>query len=121
MQGLFDASLFIEQQRLPELFCGFPFRKGESPTAYPVACSPQAWSVAAVFLLLQGCLCITFDSYNKKLTFYKPVLPDYIKQVKISNLRFGDEVFELELVKYDHDIGIHLLKKPVGWEIVNIK
>ena len=121
MQGLFDASLFIEQQRLPELFCGFPFRKGESPTAYPVACSPQAWSVAAVFLLLQGCLRLTFDSHNKKLTLYKPVLPDYIKQVKISNLRFGDEVFELELVKYDHDIGIHLLKKPAGWEIVNIK
>jgi glycogen debranching enzyme len=121
MQGLFDASLFIEQQRLPELFCGFPMRKGESPTAYPVACSPQAWSVAAVFLLLQACLRISFDGHNKKLTLYKPVFPDYIKQVKISNLRFGDEVFELDLVKYEHDIGIHLLKKPAGWEIVTIK
>src|SRR5262249_44777269 len=49
MQGLFEASLFIELQRLPELFCGFPFRKGEAPTSYPVACSPQAWSVATVF------------------------------------------------------------------------
>jgi glycogen debranching enzyme len=121
MQGLFDASLFIEQQRLPELFCGFPFRRGESPTAYPVACSPQAWSVAAVFLLLQACLRISFDGHNKKLTLYKPVFPDYIKQVRISNLRFGNEVFELDLVKYEHDIGIHLLKKPSGWEIVTIK
>ena len=121
MQGLFDASLFIELQRLPELFCGFPFRRGEAPTAYPVACSPQAWSVAAVFLLLQASLRITFDGFNKKLTLYKPVLPDYIKQIRISNLRFGDEQFELEMVKYDHDLGIHLIKKPVGWEIVTIK
>ncbi|WP_205510586.1 amylo-alpha-1,6-glucosidase [Longitalea arenae] len=121
MQGLFDASLFIEQQRLPELFCGFPLRRGESPTAYPVACSPQAWSVAAVFLLIQGCLRVTFDAYNKKLTLYKPMLPDYIKQIRISNLRFGNEVFELEMIRYEHDLGIHLIKKPVGWEIVAIK
>ncbi|WP_207510605.1 amylo-alpha-1,6-glucosidase [Longitalea luteola] len=121
MQGLFDASLFIEQQRLPELFCGFPFRRGESPTAYPVACSPQAWSVAAVFLLIQGCLRVTFDAHNKKLTLYKPMLPDYIKQIRISNLRFGNEVFELEMIRYEHDLGIHCIKKPVGWEIVAIK
>jgi glycogen debranching enzyme len=121
MQGLFDASLFIELQRLPELFCGFPFRRGEAPTAYPVACSPQAWSVAAVFLLVQACLRISFDGHEKKLTLYKPVLPDYIKQLRISNLRFGDEQFELDMVKYEHDLGIHLMKKPEDWEIVTIK
>ncbi len=65
MQGLFDASLFIELQRLPELFCGFPFRRGEAPTSYPVACSPQAWSVAAVFLVLQACLQISIDAFQK--------------------------------------------------------
>lgn len=121
MQGLFDASLFIEQQRLPELFCGFAFRRGESPTAYPVACSPQAWSVAAVFLLLQACLRITFDAHNKKMELYKPVVPDYIKHIRISNLRFGEEVFELDLIRYEHDTGIQVIKKPVGWEIVAIK
>src|SRR5690606_5108746 len=38
-QALFDASLYIDLQRLPELYCGFPARKGEAPTTYPVACS----------------------------------------------------------------------------------
>src|SRR5690606_37809219 len=52
--ALFNASLYIDLQRLPELFCGFPFRKGEAPTTYPVACSPQAWSVASVFMLVQS-------------------------------------------------------------------
>jgi glycogen debranching enzyme len=121
MQGLFDASLFIDLQRLPELFCGFPFRRGEAPTAYPVACSPQAWSVAAVFILLQACLRITFDGYHKKLTLYKPVLPEYIKELTISRLRFANEEFELRIIRYQHDLGIQLLKKPAGWEVVNIK
>ncbi|MFW5700564.1 MAG: glycogen debranching N-terminal domain-containing protein, partial [Cyclobacteriaceae bacterium] len=34
VKGLFDASLFLELQRLPELFCGFTRRKGEGTTAY---------------------------------------------------------------------------------------
>jgi glycogen debranching enzyme len=120
-QGLFDASLFIELQRLPELFCGFPFRRGEAPTSYPVACSPQAWSVAAVFLLMQSCLRITIDAFEKKMTFHQPALPEYLKEVKISGLKFGDEEFALEVMKYEHDLGIHLIKKPKGWEVVTIK
>jgi glycogen debranching enzyme len=121
MQGLFDASLFIELQRLPELFCGFPFRPGEAPTAYPVACSPQAWSVAAVFLLLQACLQIEIDGYEKKFILHNPVLPDYLNEVKISNLKFEGEEFSLEIKKYDLDLGIHLIKKPKGWQLVTIK
>ncbi|HEV8286695.1 MAG TPA: amylo-alpha-1,6-glucosidase [Chitinophagaceae bacterium] len=121
MQGLFDASLFIELQRLPELFCGFPFRKGEAPTAYPVACSPQAWSVAAVFLLFQACLQITIDGCEKKFIFHNPALPDYINEIRISNLRFEGEEFSIEIVKYDRDLGIHLIKKPAGWQVVTLK
>jgi glycogen debranching enzyme len=121
VQGLFDASLFIELQRLPELFCGFPFRRGEAPTSYPVACSPQAWSVAAVFLLLQSCLRISIDAFEKRIVFRRPSLPEYLKQVKISGLRFGEEELNLEILKYEHDLGIHLIKKPKGWEVVTIK
>ena len=44
LAGLFDASLFVDRYRMPELFCGFHRRAGEGPTLYPVACSPQAWS-----------------------------------------------------------------------------
>jgi glycogen debranching enzyme len=121
MQGLFDASLFIELQRLPELFCGFPMRPGEAPTAYPVACSPQAWSVATVFLLLQACLQIEIDGYEKKFIFHNPILPDYLNEIKISNLKFEDEEFSIEIMKHDNDLGIHLIKKPKGWQLVTVK
>src|SRR5205823_2033432 len=56
MNAMFDASLFFDMHRLPELFCGFERRAGEGPTLYPVACAPQAWAAAAIFLLLQACL-----------------------------------------------------------------
>jgi len=42
VSGLFDASLFIQLQRLTELICGFNRRKGEGPTSYPVACSRRS-------------------------------------------------------------------------------
>ena len=54
LTGLFDASSFVDLGRLPELFCGFPRRPGEGPTRYPVACAPQTWASASVFLLLQA-------------------------------------------------------------------
>src|SRR5699024_5281723 len=56
MAGLFDASLFVDLNRMPELFCGFRRRPGEGPTLYPVACSPQAWAAGVVYQLLQACL-----------------------------------------------------------------
>jgi glycogen debranching enzyme len=43
-------ALYFDSSRLPELFCGFRRRDGKPPTAYPVACSPQAWSAGAVGL-----------------------------------------------------------------------
>ena len=51
---MFDASLFVDLHRMPELFCGFRRRPGEGPTLYPVACSPQAWAAGAVFHLAPG-------------------------------------------------------------------
>ena len=52
LSGLFDASTYFDQRRLPELFCGFLRRQRKGPTHYPVACSPQAWASAAPFALL---------------------------------------------------------------------
>ncbi|HEY8511848.1 MAG TPA: amylo-alpha-1,6-glucosidase [Cyclobacteriaceae bacterium] len=118
MGGLFSACLYIDLQRLPELFCGFSIRHGEAPTAYPVACMPQAWSVAAVYLLLQSCLQVTVDSPRRILSFDKPALPEYLERVRIRNLMVGSGVFDLELERRDWDIGIHLIAKPSDWQVI---
>lgn len=118
MQGMFDASLFINLQRLPELFCGFERRRGEGPTSYPVACSPQAWSVAVVFMMLQTCFRININALTKVITFEKPVLPPYLEHIFISNLRLGNSSCNLNLSRLQFDVGFNLLQKPEDWSVI---
>lgn len=118
MQGLFDASLFIDLQRLPELFCGFERVKGQGPTAYPVACSPQAWSVASVFMLLQSCLQIDIDARQKKVVFNKPSLPEYMQELHLSDLQVTGGSVTIAFYRYESDLCIHVIHKPDDWEVV---
>jgi glycogen debranching enzyme len=118
MQGMFDASLFIDLQRLPELFCGFERRRGEGPTSYPVACSPQAWSVAVVFMMLQTCFRININALTKVITFEKPILPPYLEHIYISNLRLGNSSCNLNLSRIQFDVSFNLLQKPEDWAVI---
>jgi glycogen debranching enzyme len=88
LTGLFEASLFVEY-RLPELFCGFYRREGEGPVPYPVACSPQAWAAASVFLLLQAILGMRIDAAHSRLSFVQPVMPEFLDEIQIDNLKVG--------------------------------
>jgi glycogen debranching enzyme len=99
LTGLFDASLFLDLHRLPELFCGFSRQPGRGPTLYPTACSPQAWSAGAVFLLLQACLGLTIRANEGAIYFFYPRLPEWLQQVSIQGLRVGGSSVDLELVR----------------------
>ncbi len=110
LTGLFDASLFLDF-RLPELFCGFVRRKGEGPTLYPVACIPQAWATGAVFMLVQACLGIDIDAEKKIIYFDNPILPPFLKQLKIINLAVGSASIDAELCRQDSDVTIHVLRR----------
>ncbi len=89
-EGLFDASCHMELMRFPELFCGFPRRRGTAPTLYPVACQPQAWASAAPFALLEACLGIVCDYQRGEIRFHNPLLPRFLEEVHIRNLCLGD-------------------------------
>ena len=121
MEVLFDASLSIHMQRLPELYCGFDRRSGEGPTGYPVACSPQAWSVAVVFMLLQACLKIDINAVSKTITFNQPALPQYLDEVYITNLTLTGEKCSLQMKRMENDVSLNLLQKPKGWKILVVK
>jgi glycogen debranching enzyme len=109
--GLFDASLFFEGQRLPELFCGFKRRPGVGPTDYPVACSPQAWSVASVFMLVQSFLGIEINEHEDVIRFHQPVLPDFIDKLEIRNLSFKNTRLDFEFIKTDQNVNIGLMSR----------
>lgn len=122
LAGLLDASIFLDLHRLPELFCGFPRRPGESPTLYPVACAPQAWASGAVFLLLQACLGLSISAPERKLVFSKPLLPPFLPQVTIRELKVGDARVDLLLTRHDEgDVGVNVLRREGEVEIVLLK
>ena len=89
LQALFQAAVNFDM-RLPELFCGFPRRRGEPPTAYPVACLPQAWAAGSPFMMLEACLGITIDAARREVLIEQPMLPDGIDWIEINGLRVGD-------------------------------
>ncbi len=99
LAGLFEASLHFDLHRLPELFCGFARRPGESPTLYPTACSPQTWAAAAGFLALQACLGLEIDAPSKRVIFHQPALPDFLERVDLGHLAVGHARVDLVLTR----------------------
>jgi glycogen debranching enzyme len=95
--ALFDVSRAVDLHRLPELFCGFTRRPGQGPTRYPVACAPQAWSAAAVFLLLQATLGLSVQADPPEIHFNAPLLPEFLQYIEITNLRVGTASVDLRL------------------------
>lgn len=118
LTGLFEASLFLELHRLPELFCGFLRRPGESPTLYPTACSPQAWASAASFLILQACLGLEIDAPRQRLTFERPVLPAFLERVEIRNLMIGKTGLDLILTRHLAHVELTVTRRDGDVEIV---
>jgi glycogen debranching enzyme len=120
-EALFDVSLFVDLHRLPELFCGFIRRPGEGPTLYPVACAPQAWAAASVFLLLQACLGLGISASENRLYFSHPVLPPFLSKMQIHNLRVGEASVDLLLLRHGLDVGINVLRREGKLEITMVK
>ncbi|HLJ94314.1 MAG TPA: amylo-alpha-1,6-glucosidase [Gemmataceae bacterium] len=118
LTGLYEASRFVDLHRLPELFCGFVLRPGEGPTLYPVACAPQSWSAAAVFLLLQAALGLQVRSTEARICFQHPLLPESLKEVRICNLKVGEASVDLLLQRHAQHVGINVLRQTGRAEIV---
>ena len=104
--GLFDASMFLDLHRMPELFCGFDRREGEGPTLYPAACAPQAWSASAAFMLVQACLGLSIDGTASQVRFASPTLPQFLDKIRIRNLKVGSASLDLVVDRSFRGIGI---------------
>jgi glycogen debranching enzyme len=120
LTGLFDASIFLDLHRLPELFCGFVRHTGKSPTQYPVACAPQSWAAASVFLLLQACLGLSIRALEERVCFLHPLLPESLQEVQIKNLRVGQASVDLFLERYHSVVGINVTRRDGPAEILAI-
>ncbi len=108
--GLFDAATYLELRRLPELFCGFRRRRGAGPTLYPVACSPQAWAAASPYLLMQACLGLDFDPFERTISFRNPRLPAFAQQITLRNIGFEGARVDVTLRRDGDDVSLRVLR-----------
>jgi glycogen debranching enzyme len=116
--GMFGVATYCDLYRVPELFCGFAREPGEGPVIFPVACAPQAWSAAAVFLILQGCLGLTINALARRITFACPSLPPFLSKVRMSDLAVGNGTADLLIVRHDSDISVNVLHNEGEFDVV---
>lgn len=116
--SLLDASRWADLGRLPELFCGLDRQRGEGPTLYPVACSPQAWAAGAVFLLAQACLGASVQGLTNRILFDRPYLPEGIPQIWIKGLRSGDAVVDLFLERRNDCVRVEVTDQQGEVQVV---
>jgi glycogen debranching enzyme len=121
MTGLFDVSLVLDFHRLPELFCGFVRRPGQGLTRYPVACNPQAWAAGSAFMALQACLGLSIIASECKVVFRHSILPEFIGEMQIKNLKVGPASVDLLLRRHDTDVGITVIRRAGQVEVVAVK
>ena len=109
--GMFDACKTIDLRRLPELFCGFPRRRAEALTHYPVACSPQAWAATALPAMLQACLGLSFDPAQCTVRFDRPVLPPSLTEVTVMNLELNDARISVRFSRMGDEVAMNVLSR----------
>ncbi len=109
--GLFDAALYVDLRRLPELFCGFARRRGQGPTFYPVACSPQAWAATALHAALGASLGLGFDPAKQSVVFDRPRLPEFLTEVTLHNLALGDAKISVVLRRMGSEVAMNVKQR----------
>jgi glycogen debranching enzyme len=119
--GLFEAAMTFDLHRMPELFCGFAQEPGEGPILYPVACAPQAWAAASVFLLLQACLGLEINAPLAQICFNRPQLPASLGELRIHNLQVARATVDLLLVRHEHGVSVNALRRDGEAEILVVQ
>ncbi|MBV9574356.1 MAG: hypothetical protein JOY93_09905, partial [Acidobacteriales bacterium] len=116
--GLLDLSSHVDLQRLPELFCGLERRAREGPTLYPVACSPQAWAAAAVFMVVQACLGISVQGAHNRVAFDRPCLPEGIPHLWVKGLQCGSGSVDLFFERQADTVRVQVEEKRGEIDVV---
>ncbi len=84
-----DGISMFKDYRLPELICGFDRQDFAGPVLYPTSCSPQAWSVASLFLLIRS---MTGELFEKGRFVHKGrfFLPPGVESLEILGVKGAD-------------------------------
>lgn len=89
-----EAASYFVFYRLPELYAGTKREPGAFPVQYLGANVPQAWAAGSVFHLLRAILGLDADGH-KKILYVDPVLPHWLPDITLHNLRVGESTVTL--------------------------
>ena len=118
LNGMFDAALRMDLNRLPELFCGFHRRPdGTGPTLYPVACSPQAWASGAPYLLSSSALGLEIRAAERRVHLENPQLPGFLNELRIDGLSVNDAYVDLIISRHERGFGVEVARKEGTVEV----
>ncbi len=115
-----QAAQRFDDDRLPELFCGFERDEATAPVPYPVACSPQAWAAGAPFLFVTTMLGLHPHADHGELELVHPNLPDWLNKVTLHDLRVGEASVDLLFHRYRGTTSAEVLRK-IGDVAVTIR
>ena len=121
LDAMFESATYQDLRRLPELYCGFIRRPNRGPTAYPVACAPQAWAAATPFGLVAACLGIELSIERNEIRFVRPVLPDFLDVLELRGLRLGEASCDLLLRREGDDVTLRVLARDGDVAIVQVR
>ncbi len=111
LEGMVAAATQLKTGSLPELFCGLEREPSLEPVPYPVACQPQAWSAASIFLILSSMLGLQVAGYGQQIKVISPSMPDWLDWIKIEHLKTDSETISLRFERTKHTVGIEVLEK----------
>ena len=104
-----DAGSYFALYQMPELYAGIQREDANFPVQYPDANVPQAWAAGSVFSLLQALLDFEPDAPQSKL-YVDPVLPEWLPDLRLIDLRLGKEIFDLRFWREDGQTRFEVLK-----------
>jgi glycogen debranching enzyme len=118
LNAQFDAAREFDLLRLPELMCGFKRRGREAPLQFPVACSPQACSAAAPFLLLQSVLGISIDALDRQIVLAHPVVPEGFEEIRVRNLEVGEASVDFTVRRHAGSVSVSVERREGKLDLV---
>jgi glycogen debranching enzyme len=120
-EGLVEAAVYDEFRRLPELFCGFTRRRKRGPTAYPVACSPQAWAAAAPFALVAAATGLDLRHSEDVVRLVNPALPQFLDDLRLRGVTVGGSRLDLSLSRAADDVTTAVTRREGKASLVIVK
>ncbi len=96
IESIIKASKHFEQNRLPELFCGYEKNGFSFPVDYPTSSSPQAWASSTIPFFLSTLLGIEPMAHQGKVTL-KPIMLSDMNYLGIHGIKIGNAKINIHL------------------------